>query len=415
MAITITNALASDLPAYAPCIVSGTSTRAPISSSGNLESFSISNYNAQSGRLAVTITIGAEALISIGDIVTISGATGDAEIYNGRHKVYSFTSSLLITETLWISEGTITASGTLIRINDGMRIRADIYNDATLINSVYTQPVKNAWEIDVSGALQSQFGSIFSLTERTSSNGKMAFVYNIKFYEQWQQVDYSIYDVETVGAVMTGIAHKTTDLTDQIEGFKLLTSNYQSKFKILHHFLTDKTTNVKVKFTPYEKTVAKIPEIKDILIANKHGFVVYNIPTTSGITKILVETLWFNGTENVVIKDNLEVIVPQETYGTRLYYLNSKGGFQTLECVSWEDIMKVEKIDRYTIKAWTERTHVSILESKTSAAYFKDLINAVEVYDTDGTEVELLTQNAKYYGDNVQIGIVVKYEHNILT
>ena len=104
MAIKITTGLAADIAAFAPCIIYGTSTRAPILSTGVLESAAITLYGSGSGgRLAMSVAVGSGTSIEAGDTVVITGATGDRERYNGRHKVYTVTSTTLTVETLYVS------------------------------------------------------------------------------------------------------------------------------------------------------------------------------------------------------------------------------------------------------------------------------------------------------------------------
>jgi len=351
MAITITTTLESDLPAFAPCVVSGTCSRAPITSSGELVTYSITAYSNQSGSLAILVPIGpinASTVIKEGDTIVISGATGNAEVFNGRHKIYTITTDTVVTETVYPSllNTPITSSGILTRTNDSMKVRADVFKGSTFIDSIYAQPIKNTWELDISGSLRPHFESIFTLEQGNRPVDGSVFPYTVKFYEQWHNPDYSIESEESEGTVLTGLAHRSVDLTNCISGNLLLSSDYQSKYKILHHFTTDKTTNVWVRFTPYETDVMKTPELFEVDIRYKHSFIVYNIANNPEITKVLVETLWFNGEDYESIKDILTVNVPQQDFGQRLYFLNSKGGFQTIECISWEDTAKVKRVDR---------------------------------------------------------------------
>lgn len=101
MAISLNTDLGRDLAAFSTCILSGTSTRAPILNNGLLESSSITQYNSGvNERLAVTVAIDVGTSINQNDIVTITGASGDAEKYNGRHKVVSYTTTLITLDTL---------------------------------------------------------------------------------------------------------------------------------------------------------------------------------------------------------------------------------------------------------------------------------------------------------------------------
>jgi len=413
MAITVDTDLGRDLAAFSTCVLTGTSTRAPILSTGLLESSLITQYSSgANGKLAITTNIGSGSSINQNDIITITGASGDAEKYNGRHKVVSYTTTSITLNTLWDSESTITSGGTLTRTNDGMRIRADVYNGTTFISSIYAQPIKRNWQIDVSGVLRTQFQSIFSLTAGNRPTTGMAFEYTVKLFEQWQDVDFSMIELETAQSEQTGIAHRTTDLTGQITGTTLPNSSYRSKHKILHHFLTNKLDDIYVIFTPFVGVIAGTQTIVNTTITNKHGFAVYDIP--SNATTVKVKVTWLNNSLYTPIKDELTIIVPQENTNTRLYYLNAKGGFQTIECISWDDTTKTEKFDKFTIKSWTERMLLSVLEHNSSAAYFKDLANSIEIFDASGNQVELLTPSSKFYGNNVQLSLTIKYDQNII-
>ena len=412
MAITITTGLAADIAAFAPCIIYGSSTRAPILSTGVLESAAITLYGSGSGgRLAMSVAVGSGTSIEAGDTVVITGATGNRERYNGRHKVYTVTSTTLTVETLYVSSAS-GDFGTMTRTNDAMRVRADVYNGATFVGSVYAQPVKRNFELDVSGLLRGQLSSIFSLTAGSRATTGAAFAFTVEMFEQWQTVDFSIIEVETAGAAQTGVAHRSTDITGQITGTTLPSTAYRSKNKVLHHFLCDETSNVSVIFIPYVGSTAGTATTVAMTITNKHGFAVYDIPSTA--TMVRVRTVWFDGSVNEDIKDDQYIKVPAQNCYTRLYYMNAKGGFEVLECVSYEDETKTDKIDRYSVESWTERTLLSVIEHKETAAYFKDLPNSVEVYDASGVAVEVLTDSAKYYGENIQLSVVVKYEQNIV-
>ena len=412
MALTVTTGLASDVAAFAPCIIAGASDYAPVISTGVLESAAITAYNSGSGgRLAISVAIGTGTSIKALDTIVITGATGDREQYNGRHKVYSNTATSVTVETLYVSSAN-GAFGTMTRTNDSMRVRADVYNGSTLIGSLYAQPVLRNWEIDVSGLLQTQFSSIFSLTAGDRPTTGAAFAFTVELFEQWQTVDFSIIEVETVAAAQTGVAHRSADITGQITGTTLPSVAYRAKDKILHHFLCSETSNVSVIFIPYIGSTAGTATTVATTITNKHGMAVYAIPATA--TMVRIRTVWFDGSINEDIKDDQYIKVPAQTCYKRLYYTNAKGGFECVECPDWEDFTKTEKVDRYTVEAWTERRLTTVLEHKSTAAYLQDLPAAVEVYDENGTEVEMLSDEIQYYGENVQQEVTVKYERYIV-
>jgi hypothetical protein len=87
MAIVTTKGLEGDQAVYSPCILSGTCSR-----DGQGLTKSLTGYGDTSGFLAVSFASGG-AVYEVGDIVLISGATGDLAKYNGRHSVFSNTAT----------------------------------------------------------------------------------------------------------------------------------------------------------------------------------------------------------------------------------------------------------------------------------------------------------------------------------
>ena len=412
MSLILTKNLDSDLAAFSACILEGTSTRAPVSPSTELlTEFEISNYADYSGNLRVYGTVGLSTSIRQSDTVIISGATGDMSIYNGIHKVLFYDFESVTLTTLW-QGGVANTDGVLTRVNPGMRIRADVYNGSTFINSVYAQPIYNTWTLDISPILQTQFSSIFTLTEGAQNTSGAVFVYNVKLFEQWLDNNYEIIEEETINLVTGGLAHKTVNLTDLISGTKLPYTTHQSSTKIFHHFYTDKTSGVKISFIPYIKLIAQTPTTVDINVVNKHGFAVYNIP--QGSTSVKVKTIWFNGSEDVSIKEDLIVNVPQVKTADRIYFENTLGGFQTIEFISYENTTVTNKISKYCVEAWVQKELMSITENKDSADYFKDLPNSSEIYDSSGNLVYLITPKVRYYGNNVSALVTLKYNKNII-
>ncbi len=183
MSISITEGISGDVPAFKPCLIKGTSTRSSVNSAGQLDKGFITTYVNSGGTLAVIAALNVGNIIASGDVITISGADGDMQRYNGRHKVTGISGSTVYLSTLW-KGGVSSYSGILTRVNTGMRVRADIFNNGTFIGSVYAKPNKLVWEIDISGVLKTQFTSIYSTNVGELSTSGMSFDFTVKIFEQ---------------------------------------------------------------------------------------------------------------------------------------------------------------------------------------------------------------------------------------
>ena len=271
MSIVITKALEGDQAAYAPCILTGTSSRDPQG-----YSTSPTGFGNSSGKFAISFaTSGYD--FEQNDTVTLSGLTGDLAQYNGRHSVWNTLSNSIITNTAWAG-GTTAAIGTLYRSNDNILIRGDVYNAASsLIGSVYVQPTNGAFSMDFARTLQTMLSSIFSLTAGDRPTTGAAAVYKIKMFEQWQSPTFAKVEFESTGYEQNGLVHRTTTVANNITGVDLLQSNnvIAEGGKLLVHYMTDKTSDVSVLFTSSTGSLTII----STTIVNKHGLAVYEIPT----------------------------------------------------------------------------------------------------------------------------------------
>lgn len=404
MAIAITTALEGDQAVYAPCILAGTCSR-----DGQGLTKSLTGYGDTSGFLAVSFASGG-AVYEVGDIVLISGATGDLAKYNGRHSVYSNTATSIRTNTAWIG-GTTAAIGTMIRANENMMVRLDVYNaSSVLVSQVFVPPVAGTFSVDMSKTLQTLVSSIFSLVAGTISVANAAHAYTIKPYEQWLDINYATTEVATAAENQEGVAHRTTSVAS-ITTTALLNSSFAASGKLLIHAMTSLSdADVEFSFTSVGKT-ASVETLLRMVPVNKHVAAVYEIPTTTIYTVVALK----NYTTKALIKVELVVRNPLNYCGTRLYFLNKLGGYTSIEFPEKVFSTVTEKVDRYTTKSYLKYELTSVIEAKTRADYFKDLADSPEVYDENGVQWELLTGEIEFYNESVQITAEVRREQSFIS
>ncbi len=155
------------------------------------------------------------------------------------------------------------------------------------------------------------------------------------------------------------------------------------------------------------KDIVKIStDYVDVTMVRKHGCASYSIPAEA--TKVKVHTV-IKGAPDIDIKDVLVVTVPKASIVTRLYFMNSLGGFSTVECTSFEDTSLSNKIGNITVENIKQRWLTGVVESRESSNYLQDLTSSSEVYDNYGQKVDLVTQSLRYYGNNVTPIILITY------
>lgn len=412
MAITLTTTMPDDVAAFAPVIIAGTCSRSPVKSGGAVASLSITAWaSGTATRVTLTVASGGGDFYA-GDTVTVTSATGTLAQYNGRHTVYSASTTEIVLTTLWVS-GTTAAVGTITRSNDNMLVRIRV-KDATsddIVGTVYGQPDENTFSIDISKILQSQLSSIFTTTTGdTATTAGAVFELKTELAEIYQSPTYTLVEDTTVAAEEEALAHRTTTVTDKIAGTGMLNVSYTTRGLLLVHFMTDKTSGVITRCIPYTKGTAGVTTNGDTTIVNKHGMYVYSIPATADFVTVTV--MWdTGGGVYAAIKDVISVKVPTTCIGKRLYFLNKLGGYSSIEFVDYIDTTVTNKVDRYTVESWKERTMTSVTESRGSGAYMADLVDSPEVYDENGIAVEVLDTSMQYYNSEpFQITARVKYE-----
>jgi hypothetical protein len=412
MAIITTKGLEGDQAAYAPCILAGTASRDNFTSGGVLIENAITVWGSGTGgRLTIQFASGG-ANYDNDDTVTISGATGDLAKYNGRHEVYTLSSTTLTMTTLW-DGGTTAAVGKVTRTNDSIQVRGDVYEGATLKVSVYTQPASKVFSMDFARALQSLLSSIFTLTAGAAATTGAAKAYTIKLFEQWQRADYSTREEETAAEEQAGIAHRTSSTSVFSGGAAALGGNYLAGGKVFFHVISDNANPVRIDFTAYpiaggSPVATNVP----VTLVNKHAAAVYAIPTGMRyITAALVSI--DSGTP---ISGSLITIRTLYKCGKRLYFLNRLGGYTSIEFTEVESYTDAVKVDRYAVRSYDEQKLQSVLEARDYAAYFRDLADSAEIYDETGKAVELETSTIQYYGnDPISITVTTKYEQDYIS
>jgi hypothetical protein len=101
--------------------------------------------------------------------------------------------------------------------------------------------------------------------------------------------------------------------------------------------------------------------------------------------------------------------------GTRLYFLNKLGGYTSIEFPTKVFSTLAEKVDRYATKSSLKNELTSVIEARTRADYFKDLADSPEVYDEDGVQWELMTDEIEFYNESVQITAEVRREQSFIS
>jgi hypothetical protein len=403
MAVTVTQAITGDQAGYAPIILAGTTSRDPQGYTRSL-----TGYGNTSGYLAVSFASGG-ATFENNDTVIISGATGSLAQYNGRHTVYSVTATSIRTNTAW-NGGTTAAVGTLTRANTNFQMRFDIYDGSSVLQSrVYAPAVAGAFSVDLAPQLARLTSTIWTQTAGAVDTSNASAAFTVSIAETWLTDTYEAYELIDALKNQAGTVHRTTSVAS-IATTALLnnsTMTVQEGATLLVHFLTNKTSGVRVYFT----TASGTTEVA-VTITRKHGAAAYTVPTGAKYVSVLV--VWFNGSENEAIKDYLKVRVLPQHCGYTVYFLNRLGGFTSVEFPDKELSTDTDRVDRYTTRSYNVLTLGSVEESRGRAAYFRDLVDSPEIY-INGVEVpELLDSRLKYYGDNVQLQIEVRDEQSYI-
>lgn len=400
--ITITTGLAAHVASFAPCIIAGTSSRDNVRTNGTLIQLNATGYQSGTGgRLAVTVASSGTDF-EVGDTVLISGATGNLAQYNGRHEVYSVASGIITTTTTWAG-GTTAAVGHITRSNDSLLVRADVYNGATLLGSVYATPSRRAFQLDVARTLQTAHSSLFTLTPGLASAAGAAYQAEVRLFEQWQRANYSTQAEQTSGATQTTVAHRVTSVATRTTT-GLLNESYTGGGRVLMHVMGNFTQAV-VRFTPSSGS----PTSLNATATHGHIMAVYAIP--AGVRTVLVEVLHFDTL--TPLKQSLLVRVMPTQCSKRLYYLNRFGGYASAELVDYEILDEADRVERSPVRSLEVVRGKGQIEARYNTAYLDGLADSPEVYDEQGRRVYLRTANVVKWANETQLE--VEYERDQLT
>jgi hypothetical protein len=400
--ITITTGLAAHVASFAPCIIAGTSSRDNVRTNGTLIQLNATGYQSGTGgRLAVTVASSGTDF-EVGDTVLISGATGNLAQYNGRHEVYSVASGIITTTTTWAG-GTTAAVGQITRSNDSLLVRADVYNGATLLGSVYATPSRRAFQLDVARTLQTAHSSLFTLTPGLASAAGAAYQAEVRLFEQWQRANYSTQAEQTSGATQTTVAHRVTSVASRTTQ-AMLNDGITSGGKVVLHFMTN-AVQIRVRFIPssgWATTYNIVPTLDHVLV-------VYEIPdSVKYVTVDAVDVDTLN-----TIKAPIIVKAMTNRCGKRLYYLNRQGGYSVAELVDYEILDEADRVERSPVRSLEVVRGKGQIEARYNTAYLDGLADSPEVYDEQGRRVYLRTANVVKWANETQLE--VEYERDQLT
>ena len=418
MAITITTDLADNVAAFAPCVVEGTTDRYPFDSTGTRQSNAIISLT-DSGATLLRIEIISNADYLVGDTIDISGATGDYAQYNGRHAIGSLSgSTYIITTTAWVS-ATTGDEGTVTRRNDNLYIKAEVSNNTPeVIATLYEQVgAGGTFSFDFRQALQSELATAFSLTAGEGNPGSLSHNYTIAYYETFQMPDYSTTDKLTAATTST-IAHRTTAYdTDNVSGTELLTGAMYGKDKVVFHFMTDKTSDVRIRIVTnagYTTTTAITTIIR------QHAIITFDWPAQSDVLLTAAPYFYLDVQWNGItgawtsIKTPILFKLITGCHSTQLYYVNRLGGYESYKFTSYDDTQRTVKVDKYTAEAWQERTLEGQVYPRGTFQTIRDVITSPEVYDEDGTLVEVLSDSLNYRSEEVSPFVTIRYDETFI-
>jgi len=404
MAITITTSLDANVAAFAPVTIAGTTTRNPFTD-GVRQGGTIGTLDNNGGylRIATSTTVWL-----VDDTVIISDATGDYAQYNGRHKVTSITSSnVLTTSTTWVT-ATTGDEGNVYRLNDNLYIKAVVKNgSAEIVETLYTRvnTLTAVWSFDISKPLQSELGSIFSLTSGEVSTALASHSYTITLYEIFQGADLAV--VESVhGTVPSTIAHRTTELkTEFTSGSRLLTGDFSHDGKILIHFLMNTGgATVGLRFTEADGTVTNTGALTET-----RWHYAYVFESTSDFVKVVA----YDIVESTILTAPI-YIKKIGCASSIIYYVNRWGGYEAREIHYYDSTQKSTKVDKYTGEAWEERIMQLLPYQNSENESIRDIVTSPEVYDENLSMLEVTTNSVNYRSQEVEPEIRVKIKETFL-
>jgi len=415
MAITITTDLAANVAAYAPCPLAGTTDRWPFTGTTR-KTANIDAMGSNGGKLSLEIV--SNTGWEIGDTVKISGATGDFEQYNGLHTVLSKETTDYITlDTTWVAASTGT-EGTVFRMNDNLYIKAEVEDQTTgdIVAELYAKVTTGgAWEFDMAKALQVSLGSSFDLTAGELDVTAMVREYAIDLTEVYQDTDYTTKEGSDTST--STFAHRMTEYAaSYVSGTSLLQGSSWGYDKIVLHFLTDKTSSVRIKVTTSSgyNWYYSITTFSD-----QHCGYVIDWPAVSDVIGtaspyVYVTVQHDDGGGYDDIKETILIKRINDCSDTLLYFVNRLGGYEAYKFTDYDDDQRTVKVDKYTAETWQERKLVGQQYPKGEYQQIRDVITSPEVYDIDGALVRVLTDSVNYRSQEVNPQITIRYDETFI-
>jgi len=392
-------AIADDYAGYAPIVLTGETDRYPFTS-GVRQQNTVTGISDSGGKLLITIS--GTQLMKAGDTVFLSGLEGDADVFNTRHQINTVTLSTILTTTDW--QAVTSSTGTVTRLNDGLIVRMEIKAGTTI--GILDAPVRagGLFSGDVGGIIKTAFTSIFTLTAGAVDPIGFVKTIEVDVTEVFQDKNYQPKNGDD-DATGEFFAHATTDFTNQ-----LTTANtqHQTRLKanrsIFFHALHPNAE--RVAFKPDNATATTYTTIDNSPADLVHVAASFVIPVGARTVEVTTHTAG----STTPLKPALLYIVPPECTNKCLYWLNQLGGYTSMPIVKYEDRKVTEKIDRWNVESYIERTVYSVIEPEGFGDYLQDLIDSPEVRDETGKQVYLIDGQLKYRGEEVQAVVTLKIE-----
>ena len=404
MAITLTTTPDSNVAAFAPVTLAGTTTRNPFTN-GLRAQKTVSAYANSGGYLQLTVASTTGWLAD--DVVTISGSSNTA--YNTRHTVTSLTSTTLTLATAYNGAAT-SGVGVVYRTNDGLNIKVEIENaTSTVVATIYANvdTYDGSFSVDISRALQYELSSYFDLTPLQIATTTASHEYTIVIYESWLDEDYVVTE-DAHGTEPTTIAHLTTELPAD-DNFQC--GNFWFDDKILIHYVSDTTNDVQYAFEYSDGTTAATAKLTE---TNWHYAYVLNLTSSPDIEWVKVTAQQYIDSQWEDVSDPI-LVRRLRCNDTILYYMDRYGNYIGYMFHDYENKQRTKKVDRYTGESWLERTLYGFEYMNGEWQDIRDVITSPEVYDEDETLVRVLTDTLTYKAQEVTPSIIVRYDENYIS
>ena len=413
MAVTITTAPASDVAAFAPVIIAGTSSRDPVMTTGAPEEATATSAQNSGGKLNLTLSSSSHPFENT-DTIVVSGLTGTLSWANGRHDILNVSGTSLTTNTNWLS-GSGGSGAVIRRSNDNLIIICEVRNSINEVVSLITaKPYRKAWSADIRKALGSMTSTIFSLTPGPISSAAASAAYTVRVYEQWLTASYNVNKIETLNLNIGGVAHRAATIVGQLSGL-LPNTPYAAKDKIIITWL-DPNQQSKAVFYPRALTGWGTMSQVTPTFTRKRGAVVYQIPPSALYVHVVIMDISITPPSQPASTPAAPLVrVPQTSCNKRLYWLNLMGGYTVTELTDVEEEDVVDRNENFITKAYKRKRYWTIEETKFSSAYLDGLLLSPEVRDENGELVRIVNKNLITVADQVRLEIEVENERDYIS